>query len=118
MRSGDRTLSARPGTELTLTGGAAETRTIAPFGPEWQWTADLAPPFAIEGRPVSAFLEHLSREQGWTLRYADAQLARDASGIILHGSVDGLEPQDALAVALRTSGLTHRLQEGELVVSR
>jgi hypothetical protein len=48
--------------------------------------------------------------------YADATLARDVSGIILHGSIEGLSPRDALDVALRTSGLVHRLRDGELLV--
>jgi len=82
------------------------------------WTASLAPAFEIEGRALEPFLEHLCRERGWTLQYADAALAREASGIILHGSVDGLQPADALAVVFAASGLTHRFQRGELVVSR
>jgi hypothetical protein len=37
---------------------------------------------------------------------------------MLHGSVRDLSPEDALAVTLRTSGLAHRLQDGELRVFR
>jgi ferric-dicitrate binding protein FerR (iron transport regulator) len=118
LRRGEQSVSARPGTEVTLGSGPANTRPVPAFGPEWQWAADLAPVFDIEGRSLAAFLGHLSREQGWTVRYADAQLARDASGIILHGSVRGLEPADAVAVALRTSALSHRFDNGELVVMR
>lgn len=65
-----------------------------------------------------SFLEHLAREYGWTVRYEDAQLARDASGIILHGSVVGLSPEDSLAVAVRTSGLSLSVRNGEVAVSR
>lgn len=111
-------LSARAGTELTTTASGTTRRSIPIDGPEWEWAARLAAPFAIEGRPLASFLEHLCREQGWTLRYADAALARDASSVILHGSVEGLQSQDALAVALTTSGLAHRFQDGELLVFR
>jgi hypothetical protein len=52
------------------------------------------------------------------LRYADVELASDSRSIILHGSVDGLQPRDALAVALATSGLFHRLRDGQLLISR
>jgi ferric-dicitrate binding protein FerR (iron transport regulator) len=118
LRRGDRSISARPGTELDVAAGAVVSRTVSAYGPEWEWAASLAPLFEIEGRPLSAFLEHLSREHGWTLRYADATLAHEVSGIILHGSVNGLQPREALAVALTTSGLHHRFQDGEVFVSR
>ena len=63
-------------------------------------------------------LDHLSREQGWTVRYADASLARRATTIVLHGSVDGLSPQDSLGVAIAASGLAHRLDGGTLFVTQ
>jgi ferric-dicitrate binding protein FerR (iron transport regulator) len=110
--------SARPGTELMVDNGRVISRTIEPYGREWAWTASVGPPFEIEGRPLAAFLDYLCREEGWTLAYADATLARGASGIILHGSTEGLLPSDALAVVLATAGLTHRITDGELLVSR
>lgn len=115
---GDDVSSARPGTELTLGPAGVTSRAVAPYGPEWAWAASLGPAFEMEGRPLDAFLEHLCREQGWTLAYADPKLALDASGMILHGSTTGLQPSDALAVALATTGLTHRLEDGELLVAR
>jgi ferric-dicitrate binding protein FerR (iron transport regulator) len=117
-RSDGAHVMAPAGTELTVRGNDTTRRSVARDGREWDWAAALAPRFDIEGRSVAAFLEHVSRERGWSLRYADAALARDASGIILHGSVAGLEPEDALAAALATSDLVHRVSEGELVVSR
>jgi ferric-dicitrate binding protein FerR (iron transport regulator) len=118
VRRGSMVLPARPGTEVTLVSGEVLTRPFAAFGPEWDWAARLAPVLETEGRPLSAFLEHVCREQGWTLRYADGQLAREASGIILHGSLRGLDATDAVAAALRTSGLSYRLERGELLVMR
>ena len=115
---GDRTMSAHRGTELTVTAGNAVSEPISPFGPEWNWVASLAPPFEIDGRPLAAFLEAISREHGWTVRYADAGIAGDAADITLHGSVRGLGPHDAVAVTLTTSGLDHRFEGGDLVVFR
>lgn len=117
-RQGRDTVTARAGTELTLHGNDVTSRSVARDGREWDWAAALAPRFDIEGRSVAAFLEHVSREHGWSLRYADAALARDASSIILHGSVAGLGPDEALEAALATSSLVHRVSDGELVVSR
>jgi len=111
-------VTARAGTELTLRGNEVTSRSVSRDGREWEWAAALAPRFDIEGRSVAAFLEHVSRERGWSLRYTNAALARDASSIILHGSVVGLAPEEALGAALASSNLAHRITDGELVVSR
>ena len=119
LRRGDRRdVTARAGTELTLIGNEIESRPVSEYGSEWAWAVTLAPRFDIEGRSLAAFLDYLAREHGWRVRYSDAALARHSSSIILHGSVTGLDPEDALAVVLATSDLTHRLRNGELVVSR
>ncbi len=116
-RSGE-SLTARAGTELTVSSGGATQRAIPANAPDWAWAVGLAPAFEIEGRTVAAFLEHTAREQGWTLHYADARLSRDSAAIVLHGSVAGLLPQDAIAVALSASGLGHRLDGEDLHVFR
>ena len=72
----------------------------------------------MEGRPLRAFLEHTAIEEGWTLRYADPAVAEAAGRIVLHGSVEGLRAEEALDVALATSGLEYRLRDGEILVSR
>jgi ferric-dicitrate binding protein FerR (iron transport regulator) len=118
LRHGPHAVSAQARTEVTMAAEGPVSQDISAYGPEWDWAVSLAPPFEIEGVPLAAFLERLSREQGWTLRYADRALASEASGIILHGSVAGLHSREALDVAIRTSGLVHRLRDGELLVSR
>ena len=100
LRDGARLVSGRGGTEVTFSAAGAVSRPIAPHGSEWEWTATLSPPLDIEGMPLSAFLERMAGEHVWQLRYADPELARDASSIVLHGSVDGLSPQQALDVTI------------------
>lgn len=118
FRRGADVVSARAGTEVTLAAGATITSAVATYGPEWGWTADLVAPFETEGQPLAAYLEHLAHEHGWTLQYADAALARDASSTILHGTISGLQPEEALAAALATSGLLHRFHDGEVIIFR
>jgi ferric-dicitrate binding protein FerR (iron transport regulator) len=110
--------AAAAGTETTVTATGTAVRQMPPYGPEWAWVATLASPFAIEGHSLRAFLEHTASEEGWTLRYASPAVAEAADRILLHGSVDGLGAEDALEVALATSGLQYRLRDGELLVSR
>jgi hypothetical protein len=113
-----RSVTGHAGTEIFLSAAEAESRPIAPHGPEWEWTVAVSPPIDIEGLPLSTYLDRLAREQGWTVDYIDSALAREAKGIILHGSVAGLAPPDALDVTIGTSGLAYDLDNGRLVVSR
>ena len=117
VRQGDRAMSAHRGTELTVMADSAISEAVAPFGPEWDWTARLAPPIETDGQPLAVFLEAVSREHGWRVRYADAPLARYAADSIMHGSVVGLPPREAVAVMLTSSGLEHHFDNGEIVVS-
>jgi ferric-dicitrate binding protein FerR (iron transport regulator) len=110
--------TAEAGTETMVTTTGIVVRRMPAYGSEWAWTTDVAPAFAIEGRTLAAFLEHLAREEGWTLQYADAAVAASAGRTILHGSIEGLRAEEALGVALATSGLQQRLSSGELLVSR
>jgi ferric-dicitrate binding protein FerR (iron transport regulator) len=111
-------ISARPGTEVTLSSLGAETRPIAPDGAEWAWARRVSPPMEMEGVPLATFLARLAREQGWTVEYGDVTLAREAERIILHGSASNLAAREAVEVAIATSGLLHRLEGGSLVVLR
>ena len=118
LTDGVRSVSGRGGTEVTLSASGAVSRPIAVHGSEWDWTARVLRPLDIEGLALSMFLEWIAREHGWALRYDDPALAREAAGITLHGSVNGLAPHEAVEVAVATSGLRHRLERGELVVLR
>jgi len=113
-----RSMTGHAGTEIFFSDTEAESRPLAPYGPEWEWTVAVSPPIDIEGVPLSTYLDQLAREQGWTIQYSDPALARDARGIILHGSVAGLVATEALDVAIGTSGLAYRFDNGRLVVSR
>jgi ferric-dicitrate binding protein FerR (iron transport regulator) len=117
IRRGSSTANAPAGTEAMVTASGIAVRQVPAHGAEWEWAAEIAPSFAIEGRPLRVFLEHITAEEGWTLHYADPAVADAATRTILHGSVDGLKAEDALGVALGASGLRYRLRGGELLVS-
>ena len=54
--------------------GAA--RDAPAYGPDWEWVLEAAAGFDIEGRtPRGSFLDWVSRETGWQVRFADAELA-------------------------------------------
>jgi ferric-dicitrate binding protein FerR (iron transport regulator) len=104
------------GFELRVGATGVSTRPIAVHGSEWAWVASAGPGFPIEGRHLGAFLGWVSRENGWRLRFADAESERLAGTIVLHGTIEGLSAEDALAVVLPTTGLPYRLADGVLTV--
>jgi ferric-dicitrate binding protein FerR (iron transport regulator) len=104
-------LAASAGTELTaMPGAAVSRREIETYGRDWLWVAALAPDYEIEGRPLLGFLEWASRELGRPLKFSDPHARAVAERTILHGSVRGREPLDALSSVLATTSLTYEIR--------
>jgi ferric-dicitrate binding protein FerR (iron transport regulator) len=102
---------ADAGTELTaLPGSIVTRRQIDTYGRDWLWVAALAPDYEIEGRPLLGFLEWASRELGRPLKFSDLRARAVAERTILHGSVRGREPLDALSSVLATTSLTYEIR--------
>jgi len=105
------------GTEMRVSpDGRVERRAFPAHGPEWAWATELAAPIDIEGRPLGEFLAWVTREMGWRVSFADEALAVSSAGIVLHGSISGLTPDEARATVLATCGLTSRLTGETLVI--
>lgn len=118
---GDHAISARGGTELRVTAsGTMDGGPTSVYGPAWEWVSSIAPAFEIDGKPVAAYLEHVCRENGWTLRYVESNLAQEAANTTLYGSIEGLDIRDGLMVAVSASELSYSIDEegGVLLVSR
>jgi ferric-dicitrate binding protein FerR (iron transport regulator) len=110
--------ASRAGEGLILARGRPpERHAIALSGPEWSWVSELAQPFRLEGATAPAFLEWVSREQGWRWEYDTPSLRARVERIVLHGSIEGLTPEEALAAVLPTCGLTSRREGARLIVS-
>jgi ferric-dicitrate binding protein FerR (iron transport regulator) len=124
VREGEVSVESREGRLTSKAGEAllirrdrqAERRAIATSGPEWAWVVTMAAPFALEGSSVPAFLQWVSREQGWRWEYADAATRRRAERAVLHGSIDGLTPEQALLAVLPAAGLTSKRDGDRLII--
>ncbi len=105
------------GEELSARGdGSVERGRVPIHGPHWDWVLDTAPAPEIAGRPLSDFLDWVSHEGGWRVRFADPETARIASSTVLHGDVEGLTLAEASSMVLHGSGLGYRLEDGAFVV--
>ena len=92
-------------------------RTIALHGAEWAWVEALGAPFKIEGAKLEMFLDWAARELGMPWSFTDAAAARHGRAVVLHGSIDGLTPREALDAVLPATGMTHDIQDGKIRVS-
>jgi hypothetical protein len=82
----------------------------------WRWVSSLAPSYEIEGQPLLAFLEFESRELGYQLIFADVHAREVAERTILHGTVRGREPLDAVTSVLATTSLSYSIRGNTLQV--
>lgn len=111
--------SAPAGTGLTMDDdGNVTSRPVPPFDAEWDWVQEVAPPFDLEGRRLGEYLAWIGKETGLRIEYADASIPADASSVLLHGSVEGLRPDETLEAVLPTCGLRHRIGAGAVVIER
>lgn len=122
-RGGQRWLTPA-GEELVVSpSGEAQRRPIDPWGPDWDWVLEAAAGYQVEGRTLGELLDWVSRETGWTVRWADPDLAASAREIVLRGAIGRLRPDQAPFVVLPGAGLEGELVEGgagraELVIRR
>ncbi len=96
--------------------GALARATVPVHGPQWDWVLDTAPAPDIADQPLAAFLDWVSREGGWDVRYADDETARLASTTILHGDVRDLTLTEASSMVLGSSGMSYRVVDGTFLV--
>jgi ferric-dicitrate binding protein FerR (iron transport regulator) len=107
------------GTQLVVqSGGAVASRSLPLHGPDWDWTLDVAPEFHIEGRSLGEFLDWTARESGFEVQFADPAMQPHAVATLLHGSVTGMRPEEALSAVLPTCGLRHTIQGDAIVIER
>ena len=110
---------AAGGEELVVRGdGSVERREVPRYGAGWEWVLEAAPAFEAEGRSLRELLDWVSRETGWEVHFEEPALADAAAGIVLHGSLAGVGPQEAPFVVLPGAGLEGELMGDVLVVRR
>jgi hypothetical protein len=119
LRRGESARTVAAGEEASLTrDGALQVGPMARQDPSWAWVLAVAPPFRLEGNSAASFLRWTTRETGLALRWAGPEVAAAAESIVLHGDATGVPPDQAPAAVLPTCGLSYRLDNGTLVVSR
>jgi ferric-dicitrate binding protein FerR (iron transport regulator) len=111
------THTAIAGERLHVDGAIVEVSDIDSFGDDWSWTGALAPAFDIENKSLYDFLGWASRETGRELVFDDDTLRLAAMRTDLHGSIENLEPAEALEVVLPTTRFDYVVEEARIVVT-
>jgi ferric-dicitrate binding protein FerR (iron transport regulator) len=105
------------GEELLIAGdGTVERLPMPAYGEDWDWAAATAPGIEIEGLPLSRFLSWAGRELGREISYATPETAADVTGIVVHGSIAGLTPGQALDAVLATTRMRAVTVDGRIIV--
>jgi ferric-dicitrate binding protein FerR (iron transport regulator) len=106
------------GSEITVArSGEISRKSIPTYGKDWEWVESIAPTFAIDNKSLSDFLQWVARETGRHVDFADSHVRDVAAQIVLHGSVDGLMPLEALERVFSTTSLRFDLQGDVIRVS-
>ena len=71
----------------------------------------------LEGRTARSFLDWVARERGLTLAFEEESVARAAAEIVVGGTVQRLTLEESLDAVLPTCGMTHRIEDGVLLVA-
>ncbi len=117
LETGHASHHAALGEELSFdSGGSLSRTTSAIHGSHWDWVLDTATTPSVAGLSLDDFLGWVSREGGWHVRYADSDIAEAAAETMLHGDVENLSVTEAVSMALDSSNLEYRLEDGDLVV--
>ena len=97
--------------------GQVERTTVAAWDARWNWLHSVTPPLDIEGRSVADFLQWAGRETGRSVVYGSPAARAAAERIVLHGTIEGLDPATALRAVLSTTRLQHATDGGALVIT-
>jgi hypothetical protein len=119
VTSTQRSYAARMGERLTLDrAGSAELVRLDPHDPSWAWVTDLTPSFDLAGRSLLDFLKWGARETGRVLQFESDDTRMFAMRTDLHGSVEGLTPDEALGAILATTSVSYRIEADKIVISQ
>ncbi len=106
------------GEQLMIAGdGTVERGAMLLYGEDWDWAAAAAPGIEIEGLPLGRFLSWVGRELGREIVYTTPESAADVANIVVHGSIAGLTPRQALDAVLATTSVHGSLEEGRIVIA-
>jgi hypothetical protein len=97
--------------------GSYTSSKILPNQLNWQWTQKIAKQFNIQGKTVSEYLNWVSSETGYPIKWLLNRDKIDASLIKLSGSINGVMPLESLDVLLPTTRFNYSISDSAIHIS-
>ncbi len=117
VRSQTDTYAARMGERLTLVQGEGASVTELDTHDEyWDWVVDLTPMFDTTNKSLLDFLKWAARETGRELQFGSDESRMFAMRTDVHGSVDGMTPDEALEAVLATTTVRYQIRKDRIVI--
>ena len=118
-RPGEAPIYCKGGQEMSIEPGRAPRLELLRADDDtWAWMTPLLQPPTIEGMPLRGFLLWVADELGRSLRFASPDVEARARTVRLHGSIEGLTPQQALDGVLAGTSLAYELaDDGAILVT-
>ena len=109
--------AARMGERLTLVQGeSASVTALDTHDAYWDWIASLTPTFDMTSKSLFDFLQWAARETGRELQFESDESRMYAMRTDVHGSVDGLSPDEALEAVLATTTVRYRIYSDKITI--
>jgi ferric-dicitrate binding protein FerR (iron transport regulator) len=118
VRNDSDSYAARMGERLTLVKGEdAAITEIDTHSAYWGWIAELTPAFDMTNKSLLDFLNWAARETGRELRFESDESRMFAMRTDVHGSIDGLTPDEALEAILATTTVRYQIADDKIVIA-
>ena len=117
VRNQSDTYAARMGQRLTLVQGEnASVTDLDTHDDYWDWVVDLTPTFDMTNKSLLDFLKWAARETGRELQFGSNESRMFAMRTDVHGSAEGLTPDEALEAVLATTTVRYRIEDDKIII--
>ncbi len=111
------TFAARMGERLTLSQGeGASVSALDTHDVYWDWVVDLTPAFDMSNKSLLDFLKWAARETGRELQFENNESRMFAMRTDVHGTTEGLTPDEALEAILATTTVNYRIEVDKIII--
>lgn len=105
------------GKNMVLNGaGQAVFSEISAYDPDWQWTQKINGGFGIQDQTLFDYLQWVSKESGYPIKWYSDSVRIKASKIKLSGSINGLLPVESLDVIIPTTRFEYSLNNNQIYI--
>jgi ferric-dicitrate binding protein FerR (iron transport regulator) len=117
VRNQSATYAARMGERLTLVQDEGASVTDLDTHDEyWDWVVELTPTFDMTNKSLLDFLKWAARETGRELQFGSNESRMFAMRTDVHGSADGLTPDEALEAVLATTTVRYQIENDKIII--